>query len=118
MPNFSAYSGISSACPSLARIGVKKKSTRECCSPASLKFGKTFLKETMSLGSFSSLCFADEIVSDRPVNPQVNFGINQTGKNVLSADINHLLTVRQDGVFTDGDKLSVFYCNPAFDNPL
>ena len=62
--------------------------------------------------------FADEIVSDRPVNPQVNFGINQTGKNVLSADINHLLTVRQDGVFTDGDKLSVFYCNPAFDNPL
>src|SRR5216117_985682 len=57
MPNFSEYSGISSACPSLARIGVKKKSTRECCSPASLKFGKTFLKETMSLGSFSSLCF-------------------------------------------------------------
>jgi hypothetical protein len=48
----------------------------------------------------------------------MNLGINQTGQNVFSADVDDFLSVRQRGVIAYSDKPAVFYRHPAFDNAL
>ena len=52
------------------------------------------------------------------MNPQMDFGVDDAGKNVIPLGVNHLLRLRQRIVSSDSDELGVSDSDAPFDDPL
>jgi hypothetical protein len=48
---------------------------------------------------------------------QMNLGIDDPGKNVLSSQVDPPFTVRQESIAADRDNLAIRNCNASFDDP-